>query len=89
MKKPSIPRLDLQVAVIATRLKNTIANEIPIKKENTYLGTETKLENRQPQEIGSISKQSKAQLIIPQIIEISYPYQKNIWVVTSSQSPML
>ena len=42
-QKPSIPRLDPQAAVIATRLKNTIANEIYIKKENTFLGTDSKI----------------------------------------------
>ena len=38
-QKPSIPRLELQAAVIATKLKNTIVNEIPIEKRNTYLWT--------------------------------------------------
>ena len=28
-EKPSIPRLELQAAVIVTRLKNTIINKIP------------------------------------------------------------
>ena len=28
-QKPSMPRLELQAAVIATKLKNTIVNEIP------------------------------------------------------------
>ena len=36
-QKPSIPRLELQAAVIVTRLKKTIVNEIPIEKGNTFL----------------------------------------------------
>ena len=36
-QKPSIPHSELQAAVIATRLKNIIVNEIPIKKGNTFL----------------------------------------------------
>ena len=39
----SIPRLELQVAVIATRLKNTTVNEILIKKGNTFLWTDSKI----------------------------------------------
>ena len=42
-QKPSIPRLELQAAVIATRLKNTIVNEIPIEKRNTCLWTDLKI----------------------------------------------
>ena len=41
-QKPSIPRLELQTAVIATRLKITIVNEIPIEKGNTLLWTDSK-----------------------------------------------
>ena len=36
-QKPSIPRLELQAAVIVTRLKKTIVNEIPVEKGNTFL----------------------------------------------------
>ena len=42
-QKPSIPRLELQAAVIATRLKNTIVNEISIEKKNTFLWTDSKI----------------------------------------------
>ena len=42
-QKPRIPRLELQAEVIATRLKNTIVNEIPIEKRNTFLWTESKI----------------------------------------------
>lgn len=35
-QKPSIQRLELQAAVVATRLNNTIENEIPIEKGNTF-----------------------------------------------------
>ena len=42
-QKPSIPRLELQAAVIATRLKNTIVNEIRIEKRNTFLWKDTKI----------------------------------------------
>ena len=35
--------LELQAAVIATRLKNTIVNEIPIEKKNTFLWTDSKI----------------------------------------------
>ena len=35
--------LELQAAVIATRLKNTIVNEIPIEKRNTFLWTDSKI----------------------------------------------
>ena len=42
-QKPSIPRLELQAAVIATRLKNTIVNEIAIEKKNTFLWTDSKI----------------------------------------------
>ena len=48
-QKPRIPRLELQAEVIATRLKNTIVNEIPIEKRNTFLWTDSKIvfiENR-------------------------------------------
>ena len=38
-QKPSIPHLELQAAVIATRLKNTIVNEILMEKTNTFLWT--------------------------------------------------
>ena len=36
-QEPSIPRLELQAAVIATRLKNTIVNEIPIEMRNIFM----------------------------------------------------
>ena len=42
-QKPSILRLELQAEVIATRLKNTIANEILIEKGNTFLWTDSKI----------------------------------------------
>ena len=42
-QKPSTLRLELKAAVIATRLKNTIVNEIPIEKRNTYLWTDSKI----------------------------------------------
>ena len=42
-QKPRIPRLELQAEVIATRLKNTIVNEIPIEKRNTFLWTDSKI----------------------------------------------
>ena len=42
-QKPSIPRLELQAAVIVTRLKNTIISEIPIEKRNTFLWTDSKI----------------------------------------------
>ena len=42
-QKPSIPHLELQAAVIANRLKNTIVNKIPIEKGNTFLWTDSKL----------------------------------------------
>ena len=42
-QKPSILRLELQAAVITTRLKNTIINEIPIEKRNTFLWTDSKI----------------------------------------------
>ena len=42
-QKPSIPRLELQAAVIATGLKNTVVNEIPIKKRNIFLWTDSKI----------------------------------------------
>ena len=35
-----------------------------------------KLDNRQTQTIDVTSKQSETQLIIPNVIKISYPYQK-------------
>ena len=35
-QKISIPRLELQVTVIVTRLKNTIVKEIPIEEGNTF-----------------------------------------------------
>ena len=42
-QQPSIPRLELPAAVIATRLKNAIVNEIPIEKRNTFLWTDSKI----------------------------------------------
>ena len=42
-QKPSIPRLELQAAVIAARLKNNIVNKIPIDKRNTFLWTDSKI----------------------------------------------
>ena len=42
-QKLSILRLELQAAVIATRLKNTIVNEIPIEKGNKFLWTDSKI----------------------------------------------
>ena len=42
-QKPSIPHLELQAAVIATRLKNTIVNEIRIEKRNTFLWKNSKI----------------------------------------------
>ena len=42
-QKPGIAGLELQAAVIATRLKNTIVNEIPIEKRNTFLWTDSKI----------------------------------------------
>ena len=36
-QKPSIRRSRLQAAVIATRLKSNIINEIPIEKGSTFL----------------------------------------------------
>ena len=41
-QKPSIPRLELQAAVIATRLKNTIVNRIPIEQGNAFLWRDSK-----------------------------------------------
>ena len=41
-QKASIPCLELQTAVIATRLKNTIVSEIPFEKRNTFLWTDSK-----------------------------------------------
>ena len=41
-QKISIPRLELQVTVIVTRLKNTIVKEIPIEKGITFLWTDSK-----------------------------------------------
>ena len=35
--------LELQAAVIATRLKNTIVNEIRVEKRNTFLWKDTKI----------------------------------------------
>ena len=37
-QKSSIPRLEPEAAVIATRLKSSIVNEIPIEKRNTFYG---------------------------------------------------
>ena len=42
-QKPSIPSLELQAAVIDTRLKNTIVNEIPIEKRSTFSWTDLKI----------------------------------------------
>ena len=42
-QKPSITRLELQAAIIAARLKNTIVNKIPIEKGNTLLWTDSKV----------------------------------------------
>ena len=42
-QKPSKPRLELQAAIIATRLKNTTVNEIPIEKRNKRLWTDSKI----------------------------------------------
>ena len=42
-QKPSILCLELQAAGIVTRLKNTIINEIPIEKRNTFLWTDSKI----------------------------------------------
>ena len=42
-QKPSRLRLELQAAVIVTRLKNTIVNEIPIEMGNTFLWTDSKI----------------------------------------------
>ena len=42
-QKPRTLRLELKAAVIATRLKNTIVNEIPIEKRNTFLWTDSKI----------------------------------------------
>ena len=97
-QKPSILRLELQVAVIATRLKNTIVIKIPIEKRNTFLWTDLKIVlnylnnndtnfgvyiahqineiRQQTQAIGATSKQNEAQLIIPHVIKISYPYHE-------------
>ena len=41
-QKLSKPRLELQAAVITTRLKNTIVNKISIEKRNTFLWTDSK-----------------------------------------------
>ena len=41
-QKTSIPCLELQTAVIATRLNNTIVSEIPFEKRNTFLWTDSK-----------------------------------------------
>ena len=42
-QKPSLPRLELQAAVIATRLKNTAVKKIIFEKENTFLWTDSKI----------------------------------------------
>ena len=42
-QKTSIRRSGLQAAVIATRLKSNIVNEIPIEKGSTILWTDLKL----------------------------------------------
>ena len=42
-QKPSILCLELQAAGIVTRLKNTVINEIPIEKRNTFLWTDSKI----------------------------------------------
>ena len=42
-QEPSIPRLELQAALIATRLKNTKVNEILIEKRNKFLWTDSKI----------------------------------------------
>ena len=42
-EKPSIPRLQLQAAVIETRLKNTIVSEIPVENGNIFLWTDSKI----------------------------------------------
>ena len=42
-EKPSIRRLELQAAVIVTRLKNTIINKIPLENENPFLWTDSKI----------------------------------------------
>ena len=42
-QEPSIPRLELQAALIATRLKDTKVNEILIEKRNKFLWTDSKI----------------------------------------------
>ena len=41
--KPSILHLELQAAVIATILKYTLVNEIPMEKRNTFLWAHSKI----------------------------------------------
>ena len=84
-QKPSLPRLELQAAVIATRLKNTAVKKIIFEKENTFLWTDSKImlnylsnndTNFGVYKIGATSKQNETQLIILHVIKILLPIKK-------------